>query len=60
MTQEEIEHRDELFSEYSSEEISGCLILVTKSSVNHQRMHVLELGALLYLFQPNLYVTVDF
>lgn len=50
MAQEEIGHWDELISEYNSEEISGCLILVTKSSVNYQLLHVLELGAFLSLF----------
>lgn len=41
------------------EESSGCLILVTESSVNHQVLDVLEFG-LFFLFQPNLHFTADF
>lgn len=41
------------------EESSGCLMLVTESSINHQVLDVLEF-LFLFLFQPNLYFTADF
>lgn len=59
MAQKEVGHTGELISEYSLE-VSGGLILVTESSVNHQVPNVLEFGAFLFLFQTNLYFTVEF
>lgn len=52
MAQKEVGHTGELISEYSLE-VSGGLILVTESSVNHQVPNVLEFGAFLFLFQTN-------